>query len=292
MKKILILIIVAVLSVSMIGCSDGKSVTDSQEYQNLKQEYDKLKNEIAKTGIDSDNIDKKLEDIDNALKEMEQATSENNGYMNIKKGQVIEFGSYDGDKDKFNRKEPIEWIVLDVDEDESAALLLSKYCLEKQEWNGGIWETCSLRKWLNDEFYDEAFSSSEKQRILLTTIENTDNQYDGTPIGNDTKDRVFLLSYNDVLNSEYGFSDNPDEKDVNRRSAFAEKRGVKEESKFVTADGEKACCWLLRTRCKNNKYNCIVKSDGKVDLGVISYTDYSDGNYDGVRPALYINLKS
>lgn len=49
---------------------------------------------------------------------MEQATSENNGYMNIKKGQVIEFGSYDGDKDKFNRKEPIEWIVLDVDDEE------------------------------------------------------------------------------------------------------------------------------------------------------------------------------
>ncbi len=294
MKRIAAVFIAIVLSVSMAGCSDGKSVTDSQEYQNLKNEYDKLKNEIAETGIDSDNIDKKMEDIDNALKEMEQASSENNGSMNIKKGQVIEFGSYDGDKDKFNRKEPIEWIVLDVDDKEGVALLLSKYCLEQlpynKEYTGVTWETCTLRKWLNGEFYDEAFSSSEKQRILLTTIKNPDNPEYGTPGGNDTKDRVFLLSYEDMLNINYGFSEDLSEDDVNRRSALAVNTGIKSGSDYTTVDGEDACWWWLRSPGgRGAKHACKVCDGGYIDVSLGSDVD---DNGCGVRPALYINLNS
>ena len=224
---------------------------------------------------------------------MEQATSENNGYMNIKKGQVIEFGSYDGDKDKFNRKEPIEWIVLDVDDKEGVALLLSKYCLERlsylEECTDVTWETCTLRKWLNDEFYDEAFSLSEKQRILLTTIKNPDNP-EGTPGGNDTKDRVFLLSYEDMINNGYGFSEDPVEKDINRRSALAEDKERSPLKDGETVDGEFSSWWWLRFPGPYRKGACVVNDNGTVDSHVVC--DGTNFSIPCVRPALYINLNS
>ena len=220
---------------------------------------------------------------------MEQATSENNGYMNIKKGQVIEFGSYDGDKDKFNRKEPIERIVLDVDDEEGTALLLSKYCLEDlpyhEEWENATWENCTLRKWLNDEFYNEAFSVADKGKILLTTIENHDNPYYETSGGNDTKDRVFLLSYEDVLKSKYGFLEGESEHDVNRISALAKNRGIKASNS--TEDGELSCDWWLRSPGAGSGDACIVSMIGQTsDRG--SQIQLNKG----VRPALYINLNS
>ncbi len=286
--KRLVVILVIVLSLSMIGCSGGKSVTDSQEYQNLKNEYDKLKNEIAETGLDSDNIEKKLEDIGNALKEMEQGSSENDGVSNIKKGQIIEFGSYDGIK-----REPIEWIGLDVNTEEGSALLLSKYCLAKrlynEEYTDVTWETCTLRKWLNENFYNVAFNEVEKEKVLLSIIENPFNPIYGTSGGNDTKDKVFLLSYYDIMNSEYGFSEDVDEDDINRRCTYSENKGQTSGSDITwpTADGESAVTWYLRTPGDSAGEICHVNATGDIDKN----GDRVSRMNRGVRPAIYISLK-
>jgi len=55
------------------------------------------------------------------------------------------------------------------------------------------WETCTLRKYLNNEFYNQ-FGSEEKDRIRLTSLVNSDNQEWHTFGGNNTSDYIFLLS--------------------------------------------------------------------------------------------------
>ena len=53
---------------------------------------------------------------------------------------------------------------------------MSVYALDCEKYNdideSVTWETCTLRKWLNEEFYNEAFSSNDKSIIRLTDLEN------------------------------------------------------------------------------------------------------------------------
>ncbi|MCL2838048.1 MAG: DUF6273 domain-containing protein [Oscillospiraceae bacterium] len=100
--------------------------------------------------------------------------------------EVIEFGG-------------IEWRVLDRQDDK--ALILSENLLERQPYNSLIesttWETSDIREWLNDEFYNR-FSAEERARIIETTITTDSNPWHGTSGGNDTIDKIFLLSIDEI----------------------------------------------------------------------------------------------
>ena len=65
-----------------------------------------------------------------------------------------------------------------------------------------------IRAWLNDQFYNTAFTELERELILTTTVDNSvastgynPNQY----VCENTEDKVFLLSYAEATNSAYGF---------------------------------------------------------------------------------------
>ncbi|MCR5661467.1 MAG: DUF6273 domain-containing protein [bacterium] len=115
---------------------------------------------------------------------------------NAEIGSLILFGSYEQDGDTSNGKEPIEWIVLDKDSEN--ALVISKFGLDCQMYNAKdtsvTWETCSLRKWLNSEFLNEAFSPEEQKMIPSLTVTADANPYYNVPPGNNTEDKVFCLS--------------------------------------------------------------------------------------------------
>lgn len=129
--------------------------------------------------------------------------------QNAEIGKLVQFGTYEQDNNLYNGTEPIDWIVLDVQDNK--AFLLSKYVLFASRYhnyyNAPItWEKCTLRKKLNDEFYNDAFTQSEKDSILLTHNTNPDNPTYGTDGGADTDDYVFLLSLDEVrqyLTNEY-----------------------------------------------------------------------------------------
>lgn len=97
-------------------------------------------------------------------------------------GSTVYFGHYEQDG-RYNSKEAIPWIVLDVRG--GSALLLSQYVLDAMPWNTSTytvqWYSCTLNSWLNYSFYNEAFSWSEQNAI---------NSY--------LSDPVFLLSYDEV----------------------------------------------------------------------------------------------
>ena len=94
----------------------------------------------------------------------------------------------------------IEWIVLDVKED--YYVIISKYALDtigyyNLEWKHNldmlIWENSFLRKWLNEEFYQTAFSDTERNKIVEKRIITTENLNESS-----YKNFVHILSLEEV----------------------------------------------------------------------------------------------
>ncbi|MBR3868493.1 MAG: zinc ribbon domain-containing protein [Clostridia bacterium] len=94
-----------------------------------------------------------------------------------KVGDILEFGSYEQDGNVNNGKEPVEWIVFDVDEPDDYGVneyryhLVSRSALDAKPYNntaGNVrWATSSIRKWLNSDFLNNAFSNDELQSLCV-----------------------------------------------------------------------------------------------------------------------------
>ena len=186
-----------------------------------------------------------------------------------KKRDELVFGEYPT-RSAIN-KQPIEWIVLErVDK---KALVVSKYGIDCIPFNNGknevTWESCSIRKWLNEDFYNSAFSESEKEQILLSIVKNNE-KYDGV----DTKDCVFLLSINEARNF---FVDDNDRLLV--PTPYAVSRGS-----FVSGDTG-LCSWRLRTQLYDNCHSSFVHTGGYIDVDCGYPNDYKKST---VRPAMWI----
>ena len=193
-----------------------------------------------------------------------------------KMGEVIKFGNYPQDKD--GTEKPIKWIVMKNEGNQ--VLLLSKYVLDTKPYNKELekvtWETSDIRQWLNNEFYTTAFNKAEKVKIQTSLIKNEDNSEHGTSGGNDTEDKVFLLSEKEA---ETLFS-NDDER-IAKATGYAEKSGV-----YVNE--KKESMWWLRSPGSDSYGAAGVRSYGRVSRdGNIVYD-----NSGGVRPALHLNLQS
>lgn len=97
----------------------------------------------------------------------------------------------------------ITWQVLDAQSDQ--ALLIAQKGLDVQPYHtkyGSVtWETSSLRDWLNTTFLNGAFTAEEQTAIRTTYVDNGKAQgcdlWD-TDGGNNTQDKVFLLSYGEA----------------------------------------------------------------------------------------------
>ena len=206
-------------------------------------------------------------------------------------GKYIVFGQYPQTKDGKDNT-PIEWMILD--HNGQRALVVSKYGLDAQPYNitgnAATWETCTLRTWLNGTFYNKAFSSAEQAVILTTTVDNSKSQcYSGwnTSGGNNTQDKVFLLSYaeaNKYFGVTYGNSSNT--KSRVAPTAYAIAQGAWKDSSDETADGIDAGWWWLRSPGYNQDFAARVISGGFL------YNNYVLDASGSVRPALWVNLES
>lgn len=202
----------------------------------------------------------------------------------------IQFGSYwqndtnaDGKADRNDDKEPIRWRVLSIKGND--AFLISDKNLDMKQYNDTYkevtWKTCSLRTWLNKDFLNDAFNSSERAAIQQTTVVNEDNTGYGTSGGNDTKDGIYLLSLSEVENAEYGFSSSPSGTDSRKalNTAFATAQGAYEAS---SGNGY----WRLRSPGDTSSRAAYVSYDGSVSKNGNSVND----NTRGVRPVLHLDL--
>ena len=194
-------------------------------------------------------------------------------------GETLCFGTYEQDNDTSNGKEDIEWIVLAKENDRM--LLISKYGLDCQPYNtsnrGVTWSTCSLRTWLNGTFIDTAFTAEEKEKIATTMVTADKNPEYSTEEGNDTQDKIFLLS---ILEAEKYFSN-----DLDRQceaTAYAEAQGA-----YVDSYNEN-CWWWMRSPGDNINRAARIGTKGTV----IYCGDRVSDDCGSVRPALWINIES
>lgn len=191
-------------------------------------------------------------------------------------GNTVQFGRYEQDNNTSNGVEAIEWIVLANDGD--TATLISKYALDARPYNtegkSVTWETCTLRKWLNGDFLNTAFSAEEQARLETVTVTADKNpKYDTDP-GNDTQDKVFLLSIDEVNTLFSG-----DEARRCQATAYAKAHGA-----YVSDSGNS--WWWLRSPGYGTNYAAHVHYVGSVG----NYGNRVNNESEVVRPVVVLRL--
>ena len=206
-------------------------------------------------------------------------------------GNYVVFGHYPQTSEG-NDSTGIEWLVLA--REGNKALLISRYGLDakryNEEYTDVTWEKCTLRTWLNGEFMNKAFTAQEQTGILTTNVDNSSSQgYSqwSTSGGNNTQDRIFLLSYaeaNKYLGVTRDNSNNMESRAA--PTSYAVKKGAYTSGSNKTADGTASGWWWLRSPGSTQITAVNVTSGG-------SLNGYYVSNDAGcVRPALWINLES
>lgn len=188
--------------------------------------------------------------------------------------------------------EPIKWNILDIEN--GNALLIADLIIDSQEYyyfsndatshshNGGTgysnnYELSNIRKWLNDTFYETAFTSAQKDSILTTIVDNgrisMGDAWSDLLTSQNTNDKVFLLSHREVIN----YYSNAELR-VSNGTDYARAQGLKNNS------------WWLRSPYGSDAsyavYSQLVSNYGVLDHNYVSYTDI------GVRPVIWISIGS
>ncbi len=140
-------------------------------------------------------------------------------YRRIRKSDTNNNRNFGDGTYRYFKWERIKWKVLK--NDGSTLFVVADQGLDCKDYHdvGGnaTWESSTIRTWLNDDFYQTAFSSNEQNVIVQQNIINEGNAEYGTDGGGNTKDKVFLLSIGDVGNLNYGFCENLDVHSDSRR---------------------------------------------------------------------------
>ena len=258
------------------GQSDNRAKEETKKVQKKNNYFPLIVGILILLGIAGTFAYNKSVSKKGTTAKVESSSQKKDKNPDYKIGETIEFGNYPQDKD--GTEKPIEWIVMKNEGNQ--ILLLSKYVLDakpyNKEWEDVTWETSDIRQWLNNEFYTTAFNKAEKAKIQTSLIKNEDNSKYGTNGGNDTEDKVFLLSEKET---ETLFSNK--EERIAKATEYATKSGV-----YVNE--EKAAWWWLRSPGDNSKNAAEVWNYGWVGRS----GDDVDCSNDGVRPALHLNLQS
>ena len=208
--------------------------------------------------------------------------------------------------------EPIKWRVLNRNGND--AFLLADVALDDQEYNtsneGVTWETSSMRSWLNGygasvnqpktdysrkNFINSAFTSTQRSAIKTTSVVNNNNMVYETAGGNNTFDKIFLLSDVEVCHTDraenYGFVAKITEEMSDWPSEITDEARKSQCSTYAYAMGADkysgTTYWCLRSPGIANMDVADVSQHGIVEE---DGTDSSEEK--GVRPALHLNLAS
>lgn len=196
-------------------------------------------------------------------------------------GDIIYFGAYEQDNNTANGKEDLSWKVLE--KNGSKLFVITEYgvdCIQFNKTETAItWELSSVRKFLNTTFLNSAFDPSQRSQILKTTVTAEKNgNYDTNP-GEDTTDKVFLLSISEAeeLMSE------EDRQCVPTPFSVAKDCNVKKKK----YSSEQTTCWFLRSPGIENTKVAYAQYEG--DIRAIGANVSS--SQATIRPAMWITIK-
>ena len=169
-------------------------------------------------------------------------------------GKRFSFGSYQGCQILWRVLEVADYSLLVISEN---ILMTKPFDSKRMSKN---WKVCTLNKWLNNEFYNEAFTAGEKNFI------------EDTPQG-----KIFLLTTKEI---EKYFPER-----LNRLCLpipYAKSSEVDYSSEDYDPGSDYSLWWLSRTP---NKYPCFRTVEAVDNEG--RFTDISvDFPYCGIRPVL------
>ena len=191
-------------------------------------------------------------------------------------GDIIYYGTYD--IEPLITGERIQWYVADRKEDK--VLLISVKGLAgasyQQAYEATCWESSTIRKFLNEEFFKKAFTEDERELIVTTKIETPDNSMYGTDGGSFAYDKVFLLS---VEEAQLYYTDE-ETRQLNPTN-MARRKGMNVNPN--TGSG----WWWLRTMGKVPDMAAVVSVDGEINMEGERVNIISGG----VRPAMWVECK-
>lgn len=260
----------------------GNYKDSAEKVKSCKEEIKELKYQEAERLQKNEQYDEAIaiyqelgnyKDVEDCISEKKE--KELTQCRNAKEGDTVTFGNYHGST---------EWIVLEKEGNQ--LLLLSKEgiaLMAYYEWDESVtWEGCTLRTWLNYDYISDAFSEEEQNMIQSTWISNEDNPEYGTEGGNDTFDKVFLLSIEEV---ERYFSSDEERECMLSAYANARRIAVTNNTNYNIGIGWR---WLLRSPGAGSGRVANVEMHGSVDY----WGSYVNDSWGTVRPALWINLDS
>ncbi len=192
-------------------------------------------------------------------------------------GSVCSFGVYPQVYGS-DEKVPLEWVILDKQEDRMLmitrkALVFRPYNMEMSEVT---WEKSSIRTWLNDTFYQNAFSQEERGEILSTLVKADRNPRFMNNPGEDSRDHVFLLSVPEA--AQYF-------KTENEMKCQATEYALSQAADVTDSLSEEGTCfWWLRTPGYDGRSAAGIYKDGGIFYGGMSVSM----NYGAVRPAIWV----
>ena len=197
-------------------------------------------------------------------------------YVERKKAKVgdkVVFGRYG----KEGEKKDIVWLVLK--KEGRKLLLISEGVVDVAPYNktrsSVTWETCELRTWLNGEFLDTAFEAKEKNKIVESKVSTPDNADHKTPGGNDTDDKVFILSIEEAKELF--------EEDMDRRAKatdYAKEKGLKASTEQLYLGNSP---WWLRSPGRSGTDSSYVNVDGRIYNSIPV-----DNAVPGIRPVIWV----
>ncbi len=281
----------------------GDIIGDSSLYNKLKNAPESQWNAINDITIDGEKY-RRLE-----RSEAHGGVNSGYGYYNWSENEPYHYFKY----------EPIKWRVLRVDG--NRALLLAEQGLDNQYYNypcdSVTWETSMMRSWLNGygktsnqagryyggtsidsrNFINTAFTKAERSAIEDTTVVNADNIQNKTEGGNDTTDKIFLLSESEVYGDSakaYGFTSSARIKDEGRTSQgsiYAKALGIcMEKSEGIST------WWLRSPGDRPNRVAYVCREGDVIGSLIEGEPDHMDGStmsgYKAVRPALNLIISS
>lgn len=218
-------------------------------------------------------------------------------------GNKVVFGSYEQDNNADNGAEPIEWVVVYVQNGQ--ALLLSTYCLDAMAFAPGSrqanWEHSEFRTWLNGDFYTSAFSEEEKQKIVPQGVETLRNNGFEYYFGG-VEDNVSLLSGDQIWHN-FGQNDEQYMIDLTYSNegfkAIMEAKGtpyaIKKKQLIVYETG--CSDWYIRTDAweANSRpdlmFNYVNFMGSSMQQWDEIATYYGSHYYMGIRPCILVSVE-
>lgn len=203
----------------------------------------------------------------------------------------VQTNGYEKNQTYFFKYEPLKWRVIDPRSGIVACVSaidsqpFNNFCLRNGSYKYGDadlnnyasnYEHSSIRQWLNNDFYNTAFSDEEKSNIFISNNLSCTSSFNGQFSGNPVRDYVFLLSGDDVSNARFGFNSDKsaaDEQRVRKATDYAKCQGI-----YIHPDSGNSY-WWLRTPCMSDSAD-TVGCDSKVGNNITYYT------YQGVVPAV------